>query len=202
EREGERNGNANFGFTDVNKDGLYDSNAGNKKDDQKGEKGSRKRKKSKGGGAALFDYETVNPANFYDIAANSLEPSSSSADAWGRVNSADTFQSGIFDVKLVNGSEWDTTKSSLIDTLTVDGASQVNVADSSLTSDSIVLTNGSSMNIGKQGDVDTDHLTIDSYSTVNLDTTAVNYGDTALYANTITVNNGGVLDVNVDQYDA
>ncbi|EFO1262874.1 autotransporter outer membrane beta-barrel domain-containing protein, partial [Escherichia albertii] len=44
--------------------------------------------------------------------------------------------------------------------------------------------------------------TIDSYSTVNLDTTAVNYGDTALYANTITVNNGGVLDVNVDQYDA
>ncbi|EEW4358064.1 autotransporter outer membrane beta-barrel domain-containing protein [Escherichia albertii] len=194
--------NANFGFTDVNKDGVYDSNAGWATDDQNVDHLSLTLNNSKWVGAALFDYETVNPANFYDIAANSLEPSSSSADAWGRVNSADTFQSGIFDVKLVNGSEWDTTKSSLIDTLTVDGASQVNVADSSLTSDSIVLTNGSSMNIGKQGDVDTDHLTIDSYSTVNLDTTAVNYGDTALYANTITVNNGGVLDVNVDQYDA
>ncbi|EQB7289745.1 autotransporter outer membrane beta-barrel domain-containing protein [Escherichia albertii] len=192
-------------FTDtyLDADGkTVKSNAGWATDDQNVDHLSLTLNNSKWVGAALFDYETVNPANFYDIAANSLEPSSSSADAWGRVNSADTFQSGIFDVKLVNGSEWDTTKSSLIDTLTVDGASQVNVADSSLTSDSIVLTNGSSMNIGKQGDVDTDHLTIDSYSTVNLDTTAVNYGDTALYANTITVNNGGVLDVNVDQYDA
>ncbi len=49
--------------------------------------------------------------------------------------------------------------------------------------------------------VATDHLTVDSYSTVNLteSTGWNNYSN--LYANTITVTNGGVLDVNVDQFD-
>lgn len=49
--------------------------------------------------------------------------------------------------------------------------------------------------------VATDHLTVDSYSTVNLteSTGWNNYSN--LYANIITVTNGGVLDVNVDQFD-
>ncbi len=47
----------------------------------------------------------------------------------------------------------------------------------------------------------TDHLTINSYSTVAL-TESTGWGaDYNLYANTITVTNGGVLDVNVDQFD-
>ncbi|ENA5559161.1 autotransporter outer membrane beta-barrel domain-containing protein, partial [Shigella boydii] len=79
--------------------------------------------------------------------------------------------------------------------------SQVNVTDSSLVSDTIGLTNGSSLNIGANGVVATDHLTVDSYSTVNLteSTGWNNYSN--LYTNTITVTNGGVLDVNVDQFD-
>ncbi|CAH6662351.1 autotransporter outer membrane beta-barrel domain-containing protein [Pseudocitrobacter vendiensis] len=157
---------------------------------------------SKWVGAAWIDYEQVVPANFYDVAANSLAPESSSVDYWNRVNSADNFQSGIFDVVLNNGSEWDTTKDSRIDSLTVNSGSQVNVSSSTVTSDTIALNNGSSMNIGEGGYVDTDHLTINTYSTVNLDASTGWSTDAALYANTITVTNGGVLDVKVDQYDA
>ncbi len=57
------------------------------------------------------------------------------------------------------------------------------------------------MNIGEDGQVATDHLTIDSYSTVALNDDVTHYGDYSLYANTITVTNGGMLDVNVDQFD-
>ncbi|MCV5791486.1 outer membrane autotransporter barrel domain-containing protein, partial [Escherichia coli] len=78
------------------------------------------------------------------------------------------FQSGVFNVALNNGSEWDTTGRSIVDTLTVNNGSQVNVSESKLTSDTIDLTNGSSLNIGEDGYVDTDHLTINSYSTVAL----------------------------------
>ncbi|KHI35848.1 hypothetical protein PU31_24745, partial [Escherichia coli] len=78
------------------------------------------------------------------------------------------FQSGVFNVALNNGSEWNTVNSSVIDTLAVNNGSQVNVTDSSLVSDTIGLTNGSSLNIGEDGLVATDHLTVDSYSTVNL----------------------------------
>ncbi|EDX35223.1 flagellar protein [Shigella dysenteriae 1012] len=85
--------------------------------------------------------------------------------------------------------------------LAVNNGSQVNVTDSSLVSDTIGLINGSSLNIGANGVVATDHLTVDSYSTVNLteSTGWNNYSN--LYTNTITVTNGGVLDVNVDQFD-
>ncbi len=49
------------------------------------------------------------------------------------------------------------------------------------------------MNIGEDGQVATDHSTIDSYSTVALDDDVTHYGDYSLYANTITVTNGGML---------
>ncbi|HFI7207550.1 TPA: autotransporter outer membrane beta-barrel domain-containing protein, partial [Escherichia coli] len=104
-------------------------------------------------------------------------------------------------ITLDNGSEWNTVNASNIDTLAINNGSEVNVTNSSLLSDTIGLTNGSSLNIGEDGEVATDHLTVDSYSTVNLteSTGWNNYSN--LYANTITVTNGGVLDVNVDQFD-
>ncbi len=119
----------------------------------------------------------------------------------GRIIDNKVFQSGVFNVALNNSSEWNTVNSSVIDTLAVNNGSQVNVTDSSLVSDTIGLTNGSSLNIGANGVVATDHLTVDSYSTVNLteSTGWNNYSN--LYTNTITVTNGGVLDVNVDQFD-
>ncbi|MCV5949012.1 outer membrane autotransporter barrel domain-containing protein, partial [Escherichia coli] len=83
---------------------------------------------------------------------------------WKRVVDDKVFQSGVFNVALNNGSEWDTTGRSIVDTLTVNNGSQVNVSESKLTSDTIDLTNGSSLNIGEDGYVDTDHLTINSYS--------------------------------------
>ncbi|ECH9486186.1 transporter, partial [Salmonella enterica subsp. enterica] len=111
---------------------------------------------------------------------------------WKRVVDDKVFQSGVFNVALNNGSEWDTTGRSIVDTLTVNNGSQVNVSESKLTSDTIDLTNGSSLNIGEDGYVDTDHLTINSYSTVAL-TESTGWGaDYNLYANTITVTNGGV----------
>lgn len=154
-------------------------------------------------GAAYIDYQNAVYNDGYgwaDIAPNSLNPDASySYDNWGRTDNADTFQSGIFDVVLNNGSEWDTTKDSLIDSLAINTGSQVNVADgSSLTSDSIILTDGSALNISEDGAVDTDNLTIDSYSTVTLsDEVKSSWSEdgAALYANHITVTNGGVLDV-------
>ncbi|WET39782.1 autotransporter adhesin EhaB [Citrobacter enshiensis] len=151
-------------------------------------------------------------ATLIDIAANSLWPSSTyginsdgtAYDEDGHVVGNEVYQSGLFNVTLNGGSEWDTTKASLIDTLSINSGSQVNVADSRLVSDSISLTGGSALNIGEDGHVATDTLTIDN-STVSLadDVSAGwNEADAALYANTITVTNGGLLDVNVDQYDA
>lgn len=154
-------------------------------------------------GAAYIDYDQVEYNNTFgwaDVAPNSLDPDASySYDNWGRTDNADIFQSGIFDVVLNNGSEWDTTKDSLIDSLAINTGSQVNVADgSSLTSDSIILTDGSALNISEDGVVDTDNLTIDSYSTVKLSdevNSSWSKDGAALYANHITVTNGGVLDV-------
>jgi outer membrane autotransporter protein len=149
-------------------------------------------------GAAYIDYDTVvTPSQFYDIAANSLDPSATSSDSWNRVNSANSFQSGVFDIALNNGSVWNTTKTSLIDTLAINSGSQVNVADGSyLTSDTITLNGASTMNIGEDGAVDTDHLTINTNSTVTLsDDVSSAWTGTALYANTITATNGGMLNV-------
>ncbi|EBU5234500.1 autotransporter outer membrane beta-barrel domain-containing protein, partial [Salmonella enterica subsp. enterica] len=148
-------------------------------------------------GSAKITADAIAPANMYDVAYNSLTPGATiEANDWDRVIDNKVFQSGVFNVALNNGSEWDTVNSSIIDTLAVNNGSQVNVTDSTLVSDTIGLTNGSSMNIGEDGQVATDHLTIDSYSTVALNDDVTHYGDYSLYANTITVTNGGMLDVN------
>lgn len=148
-------------------------------------------------------YSVDETTTMYDVATNSLTPGATIEDnAWGRVTDNEVFQSGVFNVTLNNGSEWDNVGNSTVDTLTVNNGSQVNVSDSDLTSDTISLNNGSSLNIGSGGGVDTDHLTINSYSNVNLDESTGWGSSSNLYANTITVTNGGVLDVNVDQFDA
>ena len=151
-------------------------------------------------------------ATLLDITANSLWPDSTygvnnsdtAYDESGHVVGNQVYQSGLFNVTLNNGSTWTTTKSSLIDTLNINSGSQVNVGDSSLISDTITLTGNSVMNIGEDGHVATDYLTIDN-STVKLadDITAGwSYDTAALYANTITVTNNGLLDVNVNEFDA
>ncbi len=151
-------------------------------------------------------------ATLIDIAANSLWPTSifgidnsnTAYDEYDHVVGNEVYQSGLFNVTLNGGSEWDTTKSSLIDTLSINSGSQVNVADSRLISDTISLTSGSYLNIGEDGHVATDSLTINN-STVKLSddvSAGWNADDAALYANTITVTNDGLLDVNVDQFDA
>lgn len=152
--------------------------------------------------SANVDVDSTVSTDWYDVTGNSLYPGVVAEDnAWGRTIDNQVFQNGVFNVTLNNGSEWNTVNASNIDTLAVNNGSEVNVTNSSLLSDTIGLTNGSSLNIGEDGEVATDHLTVDSYSTVNLteSTGWNNYSN--LYANTITVTNGGVLDVNVDQFD-
>ncbi|EKY9403217.1 autotransporter outer membrane beta-barrel domain-containing protein, partial [Escherichia coli] len=152
--------------------------------------------------SANVDVDSTVSTDWYDVRGNSLYPGVVAEDnAWGRTIDNQVFQSGVFNVTLNNGSEWNTVNASNIDTLAINNGSEVNVTNSSLLSDTIGLTNGSSLNIGEDGEVATDHLTVDSYSTVNLteSTGWNNYSN--LYANTITVTNGGVLDVNVDQFD-
>ncbi|MSH40069.1 autotransporter outer membrane beta-barrel domain-containing protein, partial [Escherichia coli] len=197
--------NANFDPSghDSNGDGVKDTNAGWVDDSLNvDELNITLDNGSKWVGQATFNAETISPDTMYDVATNSLTPGGTAeVNGWNRIIDNKVFQSGVFNVALNNGSEWDTTGDSLVDTLTVNNGSQVNVSDSSLTSDTIDLTNGSSLNIGEDGYVDTDHLTINSYSTVAL-TESTGWGaDYNLYANTITVTNGGVLDVNVDQFD-
>lgn len=140
-----------------------------------------------------------------DIAANSLWPWSTygvdnSDTAYGEdghVIGNNVYQSGLFNVTLNNGSQWDTTKSSLIDTLNINSGSAVNVADSSLVSDTIALTSGAALNINEDGHVATDALTIDNSTVTIADDVSAGWGtnDAALYANSITVTNDGVLDV-------
>ncbi len=152
--------------------------------------------------SANVDVDSTVSTDWYDVTGNSLYPGVVAEDnAWGRTIDNQVFQSGVFNVTLNNRSEWNTVNASNIDTLAVNNGSEVNVTNSSLLSDTIGLTNGSSLNIGEDGEVATDHLTVDSYSTVNLteSTGWNNYSN--LYANTITVTNGGMLDVNVDQFD-
>ncbi|MDA8478790.1 autotransporter adhesin EhaB [Citrobacter sp. Awk 4] len=140
-----------------------------------------------------------------DIAANSLWPSSTfgtgdgntAYDEDGHVVGNEVYQSGLFNVTLKNGSQWDTTKSSLIDTLSINSGSVVNVADSSLVSDTINLASGSALNINEDGHVATDTLTVDNSTVTIADDVSAGWSvdDAALYANTINVTNNGVLDV-------
>jgi len=151
-------------------------------------------------------------AHLIDITGNSLWPESTVVidrdntvyNEGAHIAGNKVYQSGLFNVTLNNGSEWDTTKESLIDTLSINSGSQVNVADSSLISDTISLTGGSEMNIGEDGHVATDKLTIDNSTVTLADDIAAGWSvnDAALYANTITVTNNGLLDVNVNQFDA
>ncbi|OAT33751.1 putative flagellin structural protein [Buttiauxella brennerae ATCC 51605] len=183
---------------DVNGDGTLDSNGWDNTDrlDLTLTNGS------KWVGAAVSDVEAT--SELYDFTANSIWPDStygidntnSAYDESGHVVGNAVYQSGIFNVALDNGSEWDTRKASNIDALTVNNGSQVNVESSSLLADSITLTNSSSMNIGDEGEVATDSLYIDSYSKVALTEELAD-----LYANTITVDNHAELALGLGQVD-
>lgn len=162
---------------------------------------------SKWVGAATTNVERTN--TLYDYSPNSLWPTDE-FNADGDLTSASVYQSGLFNVTLDNASEWDTRKSSNIDTLTINNGSQVNVVNSDLLADSITLNNGSSMQIGDSNSagttipdtngyndgVATDSLNINSGSQVKLTEETA-----ALYANTITVTNGGELNLGLGQTD-
>lgn len=161
---------------------------------------------SKWVGAAMSSVEHTN--TLYDYSPNSLWPTDE-FDINGDYTSAAVYQSGLFNVTLDNSSEWDTRKQSNIDTLTINNGSQVNVENSTLLADSITLNNGSSMHIGDNADgttiprsdgyndgVATDSLNINSGSQVILTEETA-----ALYANTITVTNGGELNLGLGQTD-
>ncbi|EIG1443530.1 autotransporter outer membrane beta-barrel domain-containing protein, partial [Escherichia coli] len=140
-----------------------------------------------------------------DIAANSLWPSStvgvensdSEYSEFDHIIGNEVYQSGLFNVTLNTGSQWDTTKTSLIDTLSINSGSTVNVADSTLISDSISLTGLSALNINEDGHVATDSLTVDNSTVTISDEVSAGWavGDAALYANNIKVTNDGILDV-------
>ena len=143
-------------------------------------------------------------ATLIDIAANSLWPSStvgvensdSEYSEFDHIIGNEVYQSGLFNVTLNTGSQWDTTKTSLIDTLSINSGSTVNVADSTLISDSISLTGLSALNINEDGHVATDSLTVDNSTVTISDEVSAGWavGDAALYANNIKVTNDGILD--------
>ncbi|QXA24400.1 autotransporter adhesin EhaB [Escherichia fergusonii] len=148
---------------------------------------------------------TAATATLIDIAANSLWPSSTvgvenddtTYSEYNHITGNQVYQSGLFNVTLNTGSQWDTTKSSLIDTLSINSGSTVNVADSTLVSDSISLTGRSALNIKEASHVATDSLTIDNSTVSIADDVSAGWavGDAALYANNIKVTNDGILDV-------
>lgn len=200
---GYSNTNANGTIThvnayDINGDGTFDSNGWDNTDrlDLTLTNGS------KWVGAAVSNVQAT--SELYDITANSIWPAStygienadSAYNESGHVVGNAVYQSGIFNVALNNGSEWDTRKSSNIDALTVNNQSQVHIEDSKLLADSITLTNRSSMNIGDGGYVATDSLYIDSYSKVALTEELAN-----LYANKITIDNHAELALGIGQVD-
>lgn len=150
---------------------------------------------SKWSGAAKFNYNRT--SHLYDVASNSIEPNSV-RDKWGNIVGNQTFQSGVFNVTLNNGSHWNITGNSGIDDLIVKNGSHVDLANGNgLIADNITLSNGSAMNLSSGGMVETDHLTVDSYSKVDL-----NDETTHLYANTITVSNNGEFSIGAGAYEA
>jgi len=160
---------------------------------------------SKWVGAAQSSVEAIGTAQMYglgysDVDWTTLSPNSiwpdSTFDSNSHVSGEEVYQSGLFNVTLDNGSEWDTRKSSNIDKLAVNNHSQVNVENSGLLADSITMTNGSSLNIGDSGAVATDSLYLDSGSLTTLTEETAQ-----LYANTITVDNGAELALGLGQVD-
>lgn len=152
-----------------------------------------------------YGINTEATATLIDIAANSLWPSStvgvensdSEYSEFDHIIGNEVYQSGLFNVTLNTGSQWDTTKTSLIDTLSINSGSTVNVADSTLISDSISLTGLSALNINEDGHVATDSLTVDNSTVTISDEVSAGWavGDAALYANNIKVTNDGILNV-------
>ncbi len=149
---------------------------------------------SKWVGAAISNVEA--DADLYDRSMNSIWPGSVVNKTTGYLVGDSVYQSGLFDVALNNGSEWDTTKSSIIDNLNVNNKSQVNVADSGLLADNISLSEQSSLKVAAHGIVYTDALNLNSGSKATLtEETAT------VYANTITVGSGSELNLGAGQVD-
>ena len=160
---------------------------------------------SKWVGAAQSSVEAIGASDMYGQGYNNvdwkaLSPNSiwsdSTFDSNGHVAGEEVYQSGLFNVTLDNGSEWDTRKVSNIDKLAVNNHSQVNVENSGLLADSITLTNASTLNVGDSGAVATDSLYLDSESRA-----ALTEETAELYANTITVDNGAELALGLGQVD-
>ncbi|EIX4560611.1 autotransporter adhesin EhaB [Escherichia coli] len=157
------------------------------------------------GDIATYGVGTEATATLIDIEDNSLWPLSTvgvenddtSYSEFDHITGNQVYQSGLFNVTLNTGSQWDTTKISLIDTLSINSGSTVNVADSTLISDSISLTGLSALNINEDGHVATDSLTVDNSTVTISDEVSAGWavGDAALYANNIKVTNDGILDV-------
>ncbi|MGT7793469.1 autotransporter adhesin EhaB [Escherichia coli] len=157
------------------------------------------------GDIATYGVGTEATATLIDIEDNSLWPLSTvgvenddtSYSGFDHITGNQVYQSGLFNVTLNTGSQWDTTKTSLIDTLSINSGSTVNVADSTLISDSISLTGLSALNINEDGHVATDSLTVDNSTVTISDEVSAGWavGDAALYANNIKVTNDGILDV-------
>ncbi|MDK9366000.1 autotransporter outer membrane beta-barrel domain-containing protein [Lelliottia wanjuensis] len=161
---------------------------------------------SKWVGAAVSNVEHISTEQMYGLgytgvdlttlSPNSIWPYPLESTANSHILSNQVYQSGLFNVTLDNGSEWDTRNDSNIDKLAVNNQSQINVENSGLLADSITLTNGSSLNIGDTGGVATDSLYLDSYSRA-----ALTEETAELYANTITVDNGAELALGLGQVD-
>ncbi|EFC4052644.1 autotransporter outer membrane beta-barrel domain-containing protein [Escherichia coli] len=157
------------------------------------------------GDIATYGVGTEATATLIDIEDNSLWPLSTvgvenddtSYSEFDHITGNQVYQSGLFNVTLNTGSQWDITKTSLIDTLSINSGSTVNVADSTLISDSISLTGLSALNINEDGHVATDSLTVDNSTVTISDEVSAGWavGDAALYANNIKVTNDGILDV-------
>ncbi|MBZ8530391.1 autotransporter adhesin EhaB [Escherichia coli] len=157
------------------------------------------------GDIATYGVGTEATATLIDIEDNSLWPLSTvgvenddtSYSEFDHITGNQVYQSGLLNVTLNTGSQWDTTKTSLIDTLSINSGSTVNVADSTLISDSISLTGLSALNINEDGHVATDSLTVDNSTVTISDEVSAGWavGDAALYANNIKVTNDGILDV-------
>ncbi|EFK5481371.1 autotransporter adhesin EhaB [Escherichia coli] len=157
------------------------------------------------GDITTYGVGTEATVTLIDIEDNSLWPLSTvgvenddtSYSEFDHITGNQVYQSGLFNVTLNTGSQWDTTKTSLIDTLSINSGSTVNVADSTLISDSISLTGLSALNINEDGHVATDSLTVDNSTVTISDEVSAGWavGDAALYANNIKVTNDGILDV-------
>ncbi|MCW2106650.1 UNVERIFIED_ORG: hypothetical protein M2402_003833 [Rahnella aquatilis] len=178
------------GGHDSNADGVLDTNGWDDTD----ELNLTLDNGSKWVGAAISNVQM--DSALYNRSTNSIWPYSVFSSTNGYLVGDDVYQSGLFNVALNNGSEWDTTKSSNIDDLTVNNRSQVNVVESALLADHISLTNASTLKIAAHGGVKTDVLNLNSGSQASLTEETA-----SLYANTIIVGSGSELNLGLGQVD-